>query len=209
MDWRQAFATSSMTVKIIAVTALVWALIALTGAREWAFRAGGFIPVRFDGDVAVPGALVPAIATPLSATLLHADFMHLAFNMIMLAICGTAVERAIGRGEALLLYVAGAFIAALGHFLFNMGSPGPMIGASGAVSAMIGAYAILYSKRREGHGGMRHVLQLAGAWIAIQLLIGLTTFGSATDIAIAAHIAGFGAGLALAKPLLMWRYRNA
>ncbi|MBC7986066.1 MAG: rhomboid family intramembrane serine protease [Sphingomonadaceae bacterium] len=198
-----------MTVKIVVVTALAWALVAMLGAQDWAFRAGGFIPIRFDGEVSVPGALLPAIVTPLSATLLHADFMHLAFNMLMLAVCGIGVERAVGRGGALLLYIAGAFVAAAGHFLFNMGSPGPMIGASGAVSAMIGAYAMLYSKRREGHGGMRHVLQLAGAWIVIQLLIGLTTISSATDIAIAAHIAGFGAGLALARPLLLWRYRGA
>jgi len=208
MDWRQLISTSSMTVKIIAVTAVAWAIVALLGAQDWAFRFGGFIPIRFEGDVAVPGAL-PALVTPLSATLLHADFMHVLFNMLMLAICGTGVERAIGRGETLLLYVIGAFVAALGHFLFNMGSLGPMIGASGAVSAVVGAYAILYAKRREGHGGMRHVLQLAGAWIVIQLLIGLTTLGSATDIAIAAHIAGFLAGLALGRPLLLWRYRDA
>jgi membrane associated rhomboid family serine protease len=90
-----------------------------------------------------------------------------------------------------------------------MDSAGPMIGASGAVSAVIGAYALLYSKPRNGVGGWRHVASLAGAWIFIQLLIALTTLGSPAPIAIMAHIFGFIAGLALARPLLLWHYRNA
>ena len=53
------------------------------------------------------------------------------------------------------------------------------------------------------------VASLAGAWIVIQLLIGLTTYGSPAPVAIMAHIFGFGAGLLMARPLLMWRYRDA
>lgn len=207
-DWRQGIAGSSLTVRIVAVTAILWALVSLLGAQNWAFGFGGFIPARFEPDVVLPGAL-PAIATPLSATLLHADILHLAFNMFMLAVCGLAVERVLGTAGLAAIYVVGAYAAALGHYLFHVGSAGPMIGASGAVSAVLGAYAILYSKRREGHGGMRHVLQLAGAWIALQLLIGLTTLGSPAPIAIAAHIAGFIVGLVIARPLLLWRYRDA
>lgn len=207
-DWGERVAASSLTIKIVALTVIVWAIVAFVGAQNWAFGFGGFIPLRFDDDVVLPGAL-PAITTPLSATLLHADILHLLFNMFMLVVCGRAVERAIGASGLAALYVVGAYAAALGHYLFHMSSAGPMIGASGAVSAVIGAYAILYSKRREGHGGMRHVLQLAGAWIALQLLIGLTNMGSPAPIAIAAHIAGFVAGLLLARPLLLWKYRDA
>ena len=90
-----------------------------------------------------------------------------------------------------------------------------MIGASGAVSAVVGAYALLYSQRRgvaATSGRFGHWLQvawLAAAWIAVQLLIALATTVTQIGIAVAAHIGGFIAGLLLARPLLMWRYRKA
>ncbi len=208
MDWQTRLAQSSLTAKIIIVTAAAWLLVMALGQEAWAFPFGGFIPLRFDDGFTVEGAL-PAVLTPLSATLLHADFMHLAFNMLLMFVCGKGVEAALGGRGLIGLYVIGAYVAAVGHYLFNTDSAGPMIGASGAVSAIIGAYALLYSKPRNGVGGWKHVASLAGAWIVIQLLIGLTTVGSATSIAIMAHIFGFGAGLGLARPMLMWRYRDA
>jgi membrane associated rhomboid family serine protease len=207
MDWRTRLAHSSLTERIIGVTVLCWAVVALFRLQPWAYGFGGFVPLRFEG-LDIPGAL-PAVLTPLSATLLHADFLHVAFNMLLLFVCGKGIERLIGGGGLLALYVIGAYVAAAGHYIFNMDSAGPMIGASGAVSAVIGAYALLYSKPRNGVGGWRHVASLAGAWIFIQLLIALTTLGSPAPIAIMAHIFGFIAGLALARPLLLWHYRNA
>lgn len=208
MDRRGALAESTLATKLALVTALAWAIVAVFGLNAWAWDFGGFIPARFSGEVVVPGAL-PAVLTPLSATLLHADFMHVAFNMLLLWFCGKGVEQAIGARGFVLLYVIGAYVAATGHYLFNVGETGPMIGASGAVSAVIGAYALLYSRPRGGHGGRAHVLQLAAAWIVIQLLIGLSSWGGPAPIAIMAHIFGFIAGLALARPLLLWRYRDA
>jgi membrane associated rhomboid family serine protease len=207
MDWQTRLAHSSLTARIIGVTALCWAAVSLFHLQLWAYGFGGFVPLRFEG-LEVPGAL-PAILTPLSATLLHADFLHVTFNMLLMFVCGKGVERALGGRGLLLLYILGAYVAAAGHYIFNMESAAPMIGASGAVSTVIGAYAMLYSRPRDGVGGWRHVLSLAGAWIVIQLLIGLTTVGSAAGIAIMAHIFGFLAGLALARPLLLWRYRSA
>ncbi|QLC24219.1 rhomboid family intramembrane serine protease [Parasphingopyxis algicola] len=208
MDWQTRLAQSTLTTRIILVTAACWLLVMALGLERWAYGFGGFIPLRFDEGFTIPGAL-PAILTPLSATLLHADAMHLAFNMLLMFICGRGVEQALGGRGLIALYVIGAYVAALGHFLFNTESAGPMIGASGAVSAIIGAYALLYSKPRNGVGGWRHVASLAAAWIVIQLLIGLTTYGSPAPVAIMAHIFGFGVGLAMARPLLMWHYRDA
>ncbi len=207
MDWQSRIAESSLSTRIVGVTAICWVFVALFGFRQWAFGSLGFIPLRFDG-LDVPGAL-PAILTPLSATLLHADFMHLAFNMLLLWFCGRGVEQSLGDQGLIVLYIVGAYIAAGGHYLFNMSDNGPMVGASGAVSAIIGAYALLFSKPRQGRGGWRHVVSLAGGWIAIQLLISLSTVGSPARIAIMAHIFGFLAGLVLARPLLLWRYRDA
>ena len=89
-----------------------------------------------------------------------------------------------------------------------------MIGASGAISAIVGAYALLFGRLRatKGVAGLSaeftHVLWLAAGWIGIQLLIGYAGMGMGA-IAVAAHIGGFIAGLVFARPLLLWRYRNA
>lgn len=208
MDWLTRLSQSTLTTRIILVTGMSWVLVAALRLERWAYGFGGFIPLRFNEDFVIPGAL-PAIVTPLSATLLHADAMHIIFNMLLMFVCGRGVEKSLGGSGLITLYIVGAYVAALGHFLFNADSAGPMIGASGAVSAIIGAYALLYSKPRNGVGGWRHVASLAGAWIVIQLLIGLTAYGSPAPVAIMAHIFGFGVGLLLARPLLLWRYRDA
>ncbi len=88
-----------------------------------------------------------------------------------------------------------------------------MIGASGAISGVVGAYALLFSRRRGASaehplGNLLHILWLAAAWIFVQLLVGLASAGAHLSIAIAAHIGGFIAGLALAQPLLRLRWRK-
>ena len=67
-------------------------------------------------------------------------------NLILLVWCGRAVERIIGPGPTVLLYLVGAFAAAGAQFLVDPNSPVPMIGASGAISALIGAYALTYGR---------------------------------------------------------------
>ncbi|MBB4084846.1 rhomboid family intramembrane serine protease [Sphingomonas carotinifaciens] len=210
MDWSQARATATITIVTLVASLLILAMNLLPEAAV----GGGFIPLRF--DAAVPpdaGFPVPAILTPLTATLIHGGFAHVALNLLMLVYCGGQAERAVGARGIVLLYVAGAFAAALGQYLMDPVSHVPMIGASGAISAVVGAYALLYGQRRaQAVAGVSadvvHVLWLAAAWIGIQLLVGLAGFGG-TTIAIGAHIGGFIAGLALARPLLLWRYRGA
>ena len=82
-----------------------------------------------------------------------------------------------------------------------------------AISAEVGAYALLYGKRQARALGpisarARQVIWLSAGWIGVQLLIGATELGGQA-VAIWAHIGGFLAGLALARPLLLWRYRAA
>jgi membrane associated rhomboid family serine protease len=89
-----------------------------------------------------------------------------------------------------------------------------MVGASGAISAVIGAYALLFGRNKVRVADPRaamllHALWLAAAWVILQLLIGLTFVTDGARVAIAAHIGGFLAGLVLAKPLLLFRYRKA
>lgn len=180
----------------------------------------GAIPARLAG-ASLPadiGFVVPAWLTPLSCTLLHAGVAHLVLNLVMLAYCGAQVERAVGWNGVAILYVVGAYAAAAGQWLLAPASPVPMIGASGAISAVVAAYALLFGQREVKAlgpvpGGVVHILWLAAAWIGIQLLVGLAGAGlpgtGGAPVAIGAHIGGFIAGLALARPLLLWRYRHA
>lgn len=202
------------TVAITAATAAASVLILLSGQLPVIAVLGGFIPERFAALVIPPelGAAAPAWLTPLTATLIHGDLGHLLLNLAMLGYCGALVERAIGGKAVALLYIVGAYAAALGQWL--LGGGGPMIGASGAISAVVATYALLYGRNRARAVGrlsdrVVHVAWLAAAWIGIQLLVGAVGFGGGAPIAVGAHIGGFVAGLALARPLLMWRYGEA
>jgi membrane associated rhomboid family serine protease len=91
---------------------------------------------------------VPFLLTPLTATLLHAGIWHLAFNLLIFLFCGRAAEGAVGPSNLVILYLVGAYAAAVGHFLVDPESISPMVGASGSISAVIGAYAMLFGKNR-------------------------------------------------------------
>ena len=196
------------------MTILVSALVGLAGAGQTAPLVGGFIPAMVpDQAVAWAGPAIPAWLTPLTATLLHGGVLHLLFNMVMLIYCGREAERALGSVAVGVLYFVGAYAAAAGQWAQDPRSMIPMIGASGAISAVVAAYALLYGRNRARNvgplsAGLIHALWLGAAWTVINLLIGFATL---TDqpVAIGAHIGGFLAGLVLTRPLLLWRYRNA
>ena len=201
------------TEAVVLVTAAVWLALELAGWNDWAAILGGFIPARLTGSVAVPDG-VPIWLTPISATLIHAGIAHLGFNMLMLVFCGRASEQALGSGGFLVLYGVGAYAAVAAQYLADPASTVPMVGASGAISAVVGAYALLFGQRRARAIGpiparVVHIAWLAAAWIGVQLLFGIVMQQAGMAVAIAAHIGGFIAGLLLARPLLLWRYRRA
>lgn len=203
-----------MTATLAVATALASLVILVIGALPVAAIAGGFIPSRVGGS-ALAGQIfaLPAWMTPLTATLVHGGVAHLVLNLVILVFCGKPVERALGSGSIAILYLVGAYAGALGHWMFAPGSDVPMIGASGAISAILAAYARLFGERRTSAIGPLsadavHVAWLAAAWISIQLLMGIAGFAGAS-VAIGAHIGGFIAGLVLARPLLRWHYRRA
>jgi len=200
------------TILIAGITTASYVLLSLSGLADAADVYGGFIPARLSG-IPVVGAL-PVALTPLSATLLHGGVLHLAFNLLMLVFCGKMVEAALGPWGLVVLYVVGAYAAAAAQFLAGPLDLSPMIGASGAISAIFGGYALLFSQPRlfvEHPLAARivNVCWLAAAWIALQYMMGLATAGSGMIIATAAHVGGFFIGLLLAKPLLLARYRRA
>lgn len=211
---RFRWADAPATFGIAALTALASLVLLLFGWLPEAALAGGFVPGRVGAEaVSAPVALLPVILTPLSATLVHAGLAHLFFNLVMFVWVGRQAERALGTGGVAALYVIGAYVAAAGQWAAGPLSTIPMIGASGAISAVVGAYALLFGERRAKAigpipAGIVHVAWLAAAWAGVQFLIGATD-SSTAPVAIAAHIGGFLAGLALAQPLLMWRWRAA
>lgn len=166
----------------------------------------GFVPARFVLDIPALD-LIPRYLTPLSATLVHGDLLHLTMNLISFWYCGKLVEQFLGRFGLLSLFLVGAYASAGLHYLVNAGAPQPMIGASGAISAVVGAYAMLFSASEAKAFGpipaeWVRALWLAAAWTGVQWMIGIAGEASGYNIAIAAHIGGFLAGVLLALPLL-------
>jgi membrane associated rhomboid family serine protease len=205
-------APPKMTATIAVVTIASFALLTAMGKLDAAAAVGGFIPARLSGLTVIGG--LPVWLTPLSATLLHGGAIHIGFNLLMLFYCGREDEVAIGPAGIVVLYVLGAYAAAAAQYIAGPHSDVPMIGASGAISALVGAYAMLYGQRRPSRyppavARWLHIAWLAVAWIAVQLMLGLVSSTRAMPIAIAAHIGGFIAGLVLARPMLAWRYRKA
>lgn len=196
------------TVAIAAVTALAY--VAQSFAGPHIILQAGFIPAQL--SEVFPFVAVPFWLTPLTATLLHGGMLHLGFNLLMLVYCGRQVESVLGGPRLAVLYIVGAYGAALAHFLVDPAATGPMIGASGAISAVVGTYALMFGRgqvKRIGPipGIVVRALWLAVAWIVLQWGVGFVSGGSETPIAIAAHVGGFLTGLVLMYPLLEWRYR--
>src|SRR3954451_1403498 len=136
------------TIAITALTALAWVIAAALNASDQAALSLGFIPVRLNG-AAVPWPAVPAILTPLTCTLVHSGLIHPGFNLLIFVWCGTAVERVLGKTGLIVLYLLGAYAAAAAQWLTDPASTVPMVGASGAISAVIGAFALSFGRPRR------------------------------------------------------------
>ena len=209
--WRSA------TVAIALVTAAASLLFILTGAIDAAAVRFGFMPARFNPPPMAAVLLADALPfwiTPWSATLVHGGWLHLGFNLLMLLWAGSQIERVLGGANVLFAYLVGALAAALAQWLAGPHALTPMIGASGAISALFGIYALQSARPKAVTGSARvnraiHVAWLLAAWIAIQWMNGLLSEGQGVMLATPAHVGGFVAGLMLQRPLLMWRYRRA
>ena len=194
------------------VCVIVHVLLSITGLHVDAIIRAGFIPARFASELIVPpGTMVPFLLTPLTSAFLHGGVLHIVFNIIILLFVGRQLEAPLGAKAMAVLLVAGAYAGALAQFLSDPQSAVPMIGASGAISAVIAVFALIFSRSQAPAIGpvpahWVRALWLAAAWIGLQLLIGFAGGGEFGAIAIWAHVGGFLAGLLLARPLLRWRF---
>jgi membrane associated rhomboid family serine protease len=168
----------------------------------------GMIPAVLFGRVYLAPYLhvVPAWATLFTSMFLHGGWFHLIGNMLFLWIFGNNVEDELGHGRYLVLYLASGVAAALVQALANPASHVPMIGASGAIAGVLGAYA-LYFPRANVHVFVWIVIffrivnvpawALLGLWFLMQVASGLDEPRGTPGVAFWAHVGGFITGMIL------------
>jgi membrane associated rhomboid family serine protease len=181
-------------------------------------QAWGVVPREYSvGRDLAPYIPVPFWATLLTSMFLHGGFAHLGGNMLYLWIFGDNVERRLGRARFLFFYLACGVAAGLTHILFNAHSGMPTVGASGAISGVLGGYLLLFPHNRVRvmtSGGVTAVpaVVMLGLWILIQLMSGLGTIAETQEtggVAYMAHIGGFLAGMLLVTVMGARRQRAA
>ena len=209
-----------VTIALIVANILAF-LIELGQPNERALNsfieAWGVVPREY----AMRHDLPPLIPFPFWTTLftsmfLHGGWMHLGGNMLYLWIFGDNVERAMGSARYVAFYVVCGLAAGLAHIAFSSGSSVPSIGASGAISGVLGGYLLLFPQNRVRvltRGGIATVpaVYVLGFWIVIQLISGVGSIAETSEtggVAYMAHIGGFVAGLALVKVFAAGRQRT-
>jgi membrane associated rhomboid family serine protease len=177
----------------------------------------GLIPVEILGEELVVPHPVPVYATILTSMFVHGGLFHIAGNMLYLWIFGDNVEDRMGRVRFFLFYLLSGVAAAAAQILASPSSRIPMVGASGAISGVLGAYLLLYPHARVVtlivFGWIVRLVEIPalivlGFWIVVQVLNGLLTLGvQVGGVAWFAHVGGFAAGLLMAYPLRRRRAR--
>ena len=134
---------------------------------------------------------------------MHASWMHIIGNMLYLWIFGDNIEDRIGHGKFLAFYLLCGLAASVAHILVGTDSVIPSLGASGAIAGVLGAYLVLFPKRKVKVLMMRQVVDLPafmvlGLWILLQIFAQISVVGGeGGGVAYMAHIGGFAAGVAL------------
>jgi membrane associated rhomboid family serine protease len=168
----------------------------------------GAVPAEL---LARTGGPVPAWlwVTVVTSLFLHGGFVHLGGNLLFLGIFANNVEEAMGHGRFLVFFLLCGALATAAHVLANPDSRIPVIGASGAISGVLGAYAMLFPRARVltlvplgFFFPMVYIPAVAvlGVWFAFQVLSGLLAGSQSTGVAWFAHIGGFAAGILLVVP---------
>jgi len=205
-----------VTIIFIAMCAAVffWEL-SLGPATEQAFYSYGAIPAVVVGDKLLPPQVdvIPAWMTVFTSMFMHGGWMHIIGNMLYLWIFGNNVEDAMGHSRFVVFYLVCGIAAFLAHALGDVNSQIPTVGASGAISGVLGAYLLLHPHARVlvaiPLGFIIHTTRLPAGivlafWFVLQLINSAIAAGD-TGVAWGAHIGGFVAGMAL---IPFFKYRR-
>lgn len=199
-----------ITILIIALCVLVYGWQMSLGPRgeQAAVFSFGVIPAVLFGYADLPPSLqvVPPWASVFTSMFMHGGLLHLGGNMLYLWIFGNNVEDSMGRGRFVVFYLLCGTAAALAQSLADPSSEIPMLGASGAIGGVLGAYLVLHPR-----ANVRVLMWIIvfvrlinvpalivlGAWFAGQILSGVTTPTSTGGVAFLAHVGGFVTGAVL------------
>ena len=214
---------------LIAINVLVFVFFQGLGSNDQFTYAFSTVPeeIRTGADIARPvpievgdqRAVINLQPTPgsvyltlITSMFMHGGIMHLFGNMLFLWIFGDNLEHALGRARYLIFYLVTGLIASLAHvistFVFGDNPFIPSLGASGAISGVLGGYLVLYPKRQVRVIMLRMLTTVPavvaiGLWFVFQLISAFGVIGagpqSGGGVAFMAHIGGFVAGLALVK----------
>ena len=200
-----------VTIALIALNVLAFFLElgqGSEGALQSFITAWGVVPREYSVGHDIPPTIpLPYWSTLITSMFLHGGWMHLGGNMLYLWIFGDNLERVMGAARYAVFYIVCGIAAGLAHILFAGGSAVPSVGASGAISGVLGGYLLLFPQNRVKvltRGGVASVpaIVVLGLWIVIQLVSQLGSIAETSQgggIAYMAHIGGFVAGMALVK----------
>jgi membrane associated rhomboid family serine protease len=200
-----------VTITLIALNVLAF-FLELSQGSEGAVQAfvtsWGVVPREYSVGHDIPPTIpLPYWSTLITSMFLHGGWMHLGGNMLYLWIFGDNLERVMGAAKFVAFYIVCGLAAGLAHIMFAAGSTVPTVGASGAISGVLGGYLLMFPRNRVRvltRGGVASVpaLVVLGMWIVIQLvsqLGAITQTAEGGGVAYMAHIGGFVAGMALVK----------
>jgi len=200
---------------LIAINILVFVFLQQLGTNERFTYALSTVPFEIvtGRDVLVPTP-VPLYFTLITSMFMHGGIAHIAGNMLFLWIFGDQIEDRLGHIKYLIFYLVCGVLASLAHVFTTAALAGseqsmmiPSLGASGAISGVLGGYILLHPSRRVTVILFRFLTQVPayvaiGIWFVFQLISGLGMLGEGSQqggVAYAAHIGGFVAGLVLIK----------
>jgi membrane associated rhomboid family serine protease len=205
--------TPIVTIALIVINCLVFLFEFAHGDRGFAYftQVGGLIPVEFTTGVELtPQAPVSSLVNLFTSMFMHGGLLHLGGNMLYLWIFGNNIEDRLGRVKFVLFYLASGIVAALAFIATAPKSDVPMIGASGAIAGILGAYLVSYPHARVVtvlfvfyfiRIARIPALFVLGFWFVLQVFNGLPALGSSGGGGVAwfAHIGGFLFGLVVFK----------
>lgn len=206
----------AVTVLLIVANAAVWFFVEGAGVSDAIFQralcAYGAVPAQITGQEPT-GPTICAVGagrglgwlTLFTSMFLHGGWLHLFGNMMFLWVFGNNVEDSMGHARFVGFYLLTGLVASLAHLASSPSSGVPTVGASGAISGVLGAYIVLYPR------ALVHVLMpyffiarlpayfFLGYWIVLQLLFGMLAPAGGGGVAFWAHVGGFFAGAALIR----------